>query len=163
MMTTVLNYEQVAIQQRNLRFVTLGFIGMVVLFQVVSTQFVFQFIGIVAGFILVVGTANQLMWAEGKTQHTRGAYLVLLFIPFLNILTLLQLHAEASVILKERGLRAGILGMSKVDRLKLREGRCQSCGYDLSGTASSNRCPECGDDQPTQNPGKTDGMNKGQN
>ena len=53
------------------------------------------------------------------------------------------LNAQATALLRQHGIRVGIMGAPGEELDKLRPGVCRACGYDLSGL-SAGRCPECG-------------------
>lgn len=67
-----------------------------------------------------------------------------LFIPLVNLITLLSINRRVTKILRDSGLRVGFMGVKDSDVANLLSGHiCVQCGYDLTGNVSG-FCTECG-------------------
>jgi hypothetical protein len=64
-------------------------------------------------------------------------------LPFINLLVIPVLSADALRPLRRRGIRIGPLGLSSEQLLLLPTDCCPECWYDMSGVPGS-ICPECG-------------------
>lgn len=70
-----------------------------------------------------------------------------LLVPLLGLLVLLVVQNQATLLLKARGLRPGLMGVPPDELAILNANACQRCGYDLTGLEAV-RCPECGAHEP---------------
>lgn len=68
---------------------------------------------------------------------------VAMLIPVIGLILLAVRNARASHVLKQHGVRVGLLGVPPEEMHKLRLGGCSACGYSLAGLPAGN-CPECG-------------------
>lgn len=97
-------------------------------------------ISLLAGLI----TSILLMVAERKHPMLIVLLVVLMFVPLVGLLVLLHINSEATMLLKFRGVKVGLLGAPKSEWSKLAAGHCRGCGYDRSGIELLAPCPECG-------------------
>jgi hypothetical protein len=101
------------------------------------------------GLLLIVQLAaivNVMMMLSSMDVHvvTRVIYAVLMLVPLINILVLLSANSQATKMLKDAGLKVGILGVGDDQVLRvLSRNHCTACGYLLAGNVSGT-CPECG-------------------
>lgn len=94
----------------------------------------------IAGLVQVVR-----LFAALKTGiMLRIIYIVLLFIPLINLVVLLVASGQATSVLKLAGANVGLMGVPKSEYPKLTEGNCRGCGYDRRGLELLQPCPECG-------------------
>lgn len=85
-----------------------------------------------------------LMAAEGKHPLLIVLLALLMFVPLVGLLVLLHINSEATMLLRFRGVKVGLLGAPKSEWGKLQAGHCRGCGYDRSGIELLSPCPECG-------------------
>ena len=93
-----------------------------------------------AGLVQILRLAASLQ----TSIFLRIAYIVLLFIPLINLLVLLTVNGQANSVLKAAGVRVGLVGVPQSEFAKLTRGNCRGCGYDRSGLELLQGCPECG-------------------
>ena len=91
------------------------------------------------GIALVVRMAS----AEGSHWSTCVLYAILMLVPCINVLVLVHVNQRATTMLKDRGVRIGLMGVPRRQMEMLEDGRCRGCGYDMRGLDGA-RCPECG-------------------
>lgn len=151
-MQRVVDYELVAKRQRSLLIVVLvvlvsnlsPFILPMVLGrqgQIVSLgMMVIYLIALIAGLVISI----RLMTAERKHPILIVLLCLGMFIPLINLFVLLHINSEATMLLRARGVKVGLLGAPKSEWPKLRAGHCRGCGYDRSGIEILAQCPECG-------------------
>ena len=85
-----------------------------------------------------------LMVAEKKHPLIIILLSLLMFVPLINLLVLIHVNSEATMMLKAQEIKVGLLGVSPAERIKLRTGHCRGCGYDRTGIELLGPCPECG-------------------
>ena len=146
------NYEHVAKRQRGLLFVVLVLLlssfAMFIMPAVLGGRnqilimpiFATYWLALLAGLVMSI----LLMVAERKNIFVIVLLSLLLFLPLINLLVLLHINSQATLLLKYRGVKVGLLGAPKAEWGKLRVGHCRGCGYDRSGLEILAQCPECG-------------------
>ena len=90
---------------------------------------------------------TRLCYATGTGIVVTILVAFLMLLPLLNLIIMLVVNVQATGQLKRAGLRVGLMGASPDQLVKLREGACNGCGYDLAGLDAS-ICPECGLQKP---------------
>ncbi len=103
---------------------------------VVSLGFLYLSLG-------AAGSAFNLVRATGLGTLAALLVCVAAFFPFLGILVLSLINQRAIVLIRTHGARVGFLGVPPSEMIRLVEGACPACGYDLRGLPPS-VCPECG-------------------
>jgi predicted RNA-binding Zn-ribbon protein involved in translation (DUF1610 family) len=92
---------------------------------------------------IIVGVV-RLHGALGTHIVMRILGVLVLLVPLANLLALLRANARATRVLREAGLKVGLMGVrddTVLRRMSLNV--CKSCGYNLTGNVSG-VCPECG-------------------
>ncbi len=151
-----MDLRRVARTQRWLQFSVLGLLcSTMVLFFAASLVSS----GTLRGSILMLSVVQGLYFASllaaavsvvfmmvAQRRHPVSIFLLIigLLLPLLNLLVVLSVNANATRLLKRKGLRVGLLGAPTIEEFKLLEGHCLSCGYDLAGIDPHTLCPECG-------------------
>jgi len=69
---------------------------------------------------------------------------LLMLMPFFGLMIMSLANMRATSQLRRVGLRVGFMGVTRQEMLKLIEGACRGCGYDMHGLPGGARCPECG-------------------
>lgn len=148
------DYEEVARRQRWLLWVVLAMVLTYVALPVLPYAFQgtptagllfvatggLYWVWVLAGLVVMI----MLMLAQGKHPVMIVLLTVLMLVPLVNLLVLVHVNAEATLLLKMRGVRVGVLGAPRSEWPKLRKGHCAGCGYDRSGLEMMAACPECG-------------------
>ncbi len=98
---------------------------------------------VAAGCLLAVVLAGRLGRATGLEKDASVMLACCAAIPFFGIFTLALLNRRATGVLRRAGCKVGFLGVAKEQMLKLIDGACRGCGYDVRGIEGG-KCPECG-------------------
>lgn len=138
----------VAKRQRELLWIILFGIGLYVL--ALGFAGVSPAMAIVAGLLYLLfqlASIIQIVRLAAALQTSLGlriVYILLLFIPLLNLFVLLLVSGQANSVLKAAGVRVGFMGVPASEYPKLTTGHCRGCGYDRTGLELLQACPECG-------------------
>ncbi|MCB9849617.1 MAG: hypothetical protein H6817_02815 [Phycisphaerales bacterium] len=109
-------------------------IGVAIAFQ--SLRFGIQICVAIVVVMLMAALKRNIIW--------RILYIFLVLVPFLNLLLLVTINAQATCALRDAGIRVGFMGADlEVVRRRMYAHLCNQCGYDLTGNQSG-ICPECG-------------------
>lgn len=151
------DYERMAVRQRWLLYIVLGFVlvyfgqfgAMVFLGRrtgPTGLAMVWAAMGAAYWVLLIAGLVVMILLMVAQRKHPVVIVLlsILTFIPLINLLVLLHVNSVATMELKARGVRVGLLGTPKSELPKLKPGHCAGCGYDRSGIELLAACPECG-------------------
>lgn len=95
---------------------------------------------IAVGVVVVVGRLAVLC---GHSPAAVAVACICMIVPFVAIVMILSINGTAISLLRRTGVRVGLLGVPASEMVKLYEGWCSRCGYDLRGL-QVDRCPECG-------------------
>ena len=85
----------------------------------------------------------MLAFALGTPVWLLVVLILLMIMPCVNFLILLITNGRATAILKQYGLKVGLLGVPPSEHPKLYANACAACGYNLAGNTTG-LCPECG-------------------
>lgn len=107
---------------------------------ILASLFTFGFAGSV---IASIAGLITLSLALRTSVPVIGFLIVLLFVPLLGVIAACLQCSVASQALRDSGVRAGWLGVSRHDMAKLLLGTCPRCGYDVR-MLPGKQCPECG-------------------
>lgn len=100
-------------------------------------------LGLACTVVMIMGLVG-VMASLGRHLVLRIFVCFLMFVPLISLLVLLRYNRKATRLLRDAGLKVGLMGASDEQILRvLSLNRCHSCGYDLTGNVSG-RCPECG-------------------
>lgn len=100
-------------------------------------------LGLVCTVVMIMGLVG-VMASLGRHIVLRIFVCFLMFLPLISLLVLLRYNRKATRLLRDAGLKVGLMGASDEQILRvLSVNRCHTCGYDLTGNVSG-RCPECG-------------------
>ena len=102
--------ERVASGQKMIIFAILVHISSVIL--QIAVHPLFAVLGLVALVLSFVGII-KLALGLGSSLIMKILYLLLMFIPLINLITLLVLNGRATKVLRESGYKVGLLGASK--------------------------------------------------
>jgi hypothetical protein len=108
--------------------------------QVMGSVFVVIWLG---GVVIVVMGIFRLARAVGSNMFWAVCFCIVVFTPIIGLLVMALQSNKATKVLKEAGVKVGLLGVSKEEMKKLVEGVCRQCGYDMR-TLAGRTCPECG-------------------
>lgn len=92
--------------------------------------------------IVLAVQCGRLDSTTSGSSRWRFAVAVILLGPLLGLLPIFIVDQRARRVLRERGVRVGLLGVSKEHLHELVDGHCV-CGYSTEGLRSG-VCPECG-------------------
>lgn len=106
--------------------------------------------------VLGIGAAIALMVYVVRLSLTTGSSVVFMVFailgmlagvlavsPVISVLVTLIVNWRATRLLKQHGVRVGLMGVAKDELGRLVQDACPSCGYDVRGLALP-ICPECG-------------------
>ncbi len=93
--------------------------------------------------IAVVLMTVRLMIALGRNAVLASFLAIGMLIPLVGVLLVASVDGRASRLLRQRGVKVGLLGVPVDELHKLIRGACPKCGYDIRGLTAA-VCPECG-------------------
>lgn len=84
-----------------------------------------------------------LVSASGQSRVSAWIHALLMLVPLVNLAVLVAADMRAVRVLREMGVKAGLLGVRNQELVRLASAACPGCGFKCRGVAGNN-CPECG-------------------
>lgn len=84
-----------------------------------------------------------LVSASGHSRGSAWVHAILMLVPLVNLAVLVAADLRAVRVLREMGVKAGLLGVRNEELVRLAAAACPGCGFKCRGIAGDN-CPECG-------------------
>lgn len=84
-----------------------------------------------------------LVSASGQTRASAFVHAILMLVPLVNLAVLVAADLRAVRVLRDMGVKAGLLGVRNQELVRLAAAACPGCGFNCRGVGESN-CPECG-------------------
>lgn len=81
--------------------------------------------------------------ASGQSRRSAWIHALLMLVPLVNLAVLVTADLRAVRVLREMGVKAGLLGVQNQELVRLAGAACPGCGFKSRGVAGEN-CPECG-------------------
>ncbi|MFG0246787.1 MAG: hypothetical protein ACF8MF_12140 [Phycisphaerales bacterium JB052] len=96
----------------------------------------FQLLALIQVYRLTISMRANIAWPIVMT--------LFFWVPLLSLIILLVINGKANTMLKQTGVKIGLMGVSKSEYPKLMPGHCRFCGYNREGLDPDAACPECG-------------------